>query len=56
MNNNRLLTPQHSSAFQLEIHRLKNFNIRLLQTNNHILHMYYGTAKSSSGSKVTDNR
>lgn len=43
-------------AFQLDIHRLKNFNIKQLPTNNHILHMYYGTAKNTTGQKVTDNR
>ena len=32
-------------AFQLEINRLKNFDIQLIPTQNMKMHLYYATAK-----------
>ena len=32
-------------AFQLEVFRLSNYNIRFCSTDNHTLHLYYGEGK-----------
>lgn len=35
-------------AFQLEINRLRNFDLEAIQTNNYKMHLYLGKAKVSS--------
>ncbi len=43
-------------AFQLEINRLSNFDIRALPCHNHRMHLYLGSAKVAQGQAVTDHR
>lgn len=43
-------------AFQLEIHRLSNFTIQLMPTQNHRMHLYLGSAKVAEGQPITDHR
>ncbi|XP_031574256.1 acetyl-CoA carboxylase-like [Actinia tenebrosa] len=44
-------------AFQLEINRLRNFDLELISTTNHNLHLYFGSAKKlSNKTEVTDYR
>ena len=43
-------------AFQLEINRLSNFDIRALPCQNHRMHLYLGSAKVAAGQAVTDHR
>ncbi|XP_065178755.1 acetyl-CoA carboxylase-like [Sycon ciliatum] len=43
-------------AFQLELKRLMNFNIELISTPFHHMHLYFGAAKVPAGQKVTDHR
>ncbi|XP_020604828.1 acetyl-CoA carboxylase-like isoform X1 [Orbicella faveolata] len=44
-------------AFQLEVYRLRNFDLQTIPTTNHNLHLYLGSAKKlSAQSEVTDYR
>ncbi|XP_029189065.2 LOW QUALITY PROTEIN: acetyl-CoA carboxylase-like [Acropora millepora] len=44
-------------AYQLEINRLRNFDLETIPTTNHNVHLYLGSAKKmSSQSEVTDYR
>ncbi|XP_062596285.1 acetyl-CoA carboxylase 1-like isoform X10 [Saccostrea cucullata] len=43
-------------AFQLEINRLRNFDLEAIQTNNYKMHLYLGKAKVAAGQEVTDYR
>ncbi|XP_075245260.1 acetyl-CoA carboxylase-like isoform X3 [Convolutriloba macropyga] len=38
-------------AFQLEIHRMRNYDLKILPSNNLRLHIYLASAKNSTGSK-----
>ena len=38
-------------AFQLEIHRMRNYDLRILPSNNLRLHIYLAKAKTETGSK-----
>ena len=43
-------------AFQLELSRLKNYDLTSVHTNNHKMHLYLGTAKVAKGRPVSDFR
>ena len=43
-------------AFQLEINRLSNFDIKAIPCHNHRMHLYLGSAKVATGQPVTDHR
>ncbi|KAJ7391694.1 hypothetical protein OS493_017391 [Desmophyllum pertusum] len=44
-------------AFQLEVNRLRNFDLETIPTTNHNIHLYLGSAKKvSAQSEVTDYR
>ena len=43
-------------AFQLEINRLRNFNLVNIPTANYRMHLYLGKAKVAKGQEVTDYR
>lgn len=44
-------------AFQLEVNRLRNFDLETIPTTNHNIHLYLGSAKKiSAHSEVTDHR
>lgn len=44
-------------AYQLEVNRLRNFDLETVPTTNHNVHLYLGSAKKISGqSEVTDYR
>ncbi|XP_014676629.1 PREDICTED: LOW QUALITY PROTEIN: acetyl-CoA carboxylase-like, partial [Priapulus caudatus] len=43
-------------AFQLEINRMRNFDLAFLPTPNHKMHLYFGSAKVPKGQEVTDYR
>lgn len=43
-------------AFQLELNRLSNFDIKAIPTQNHRMHLYLGSAKVEEGQSVTDRR
>ncbi|XP_029649542.1 acetyl-CoA carboxylase-like isoform X2 [Octopus sinensis] len=43
-------------AFQLEINRLRNFDLEAIPTANHKMHLYLGKAKVAKGQEVTDYR
>ncbi len=44
------------SLFQLELNRLKNYELDPLPTSNHKVHLYLGKARVSGGKEVTDFR
>ncbi|KAM9055974.1 acetyl-CoA carboxylase 2 isoform 6-T6 [Megaptera novaeangliae] len=43
-------------AFQLELSRLRNFDITAMPCANHKMHLYLGAAKVKEGTEVTDHR
>ncbi|XP_033740192.1 acetyl-CoA carboxylase-like isoform X1 [Pecten maximus] len=43
-------------AFQLEINRLRNFDLEAIPTANYKMHLYLGKAKVAKGQEVTDYR
>ncbi|CAG5089581.1 Oidioi.mRNA.OKI2018_I69.PAR.g12270.t1.cds [Oikopleura dioica] len=43
-------------AFQLELSRLRNFTLKLYQTQNHRMHLYHGIAKNQCGKESIDHR
>ncbi|XP_077869541.1 acetyl-CoA carboxylase-like, partial [Saccoglossus kowalevskii] len=43
-------------AFQLEINRMRNFDLQAMYTENHRMHLYLGSAKVEQGQEVTDYR
>lgn len=43
-------------AFQLELSRLRNFSLKLIQTRNHRMHLYHGVAKTKEDKSATDQR
>ncbi|XP_059482101.1 acetyl-CoA carboxylase isoform X3 [Neocloeon triangulifer] len=43
-------------AFQLELNRMKNYNLEALPTANQKMHLYLGKAKVAEGLEVTDYR
>ena len=43
-------------AFQLELNRLSNFDIKAIPCHNHRMHLYLGSAKVAKGQPVTDHR
>ena len=43
-------------AFQLELSRLRNFTLKLYQTQNHRMHLYHGIAKNKGGKEPIDHR
>ncbi|KAL5009691.1 hypothetical protein ScPMuIL_011996 [Solemya velum] len=43
-------------AFQLEINRLRNFDLEAIPTDNYRMHLYLGKAKVAKGQEVTDYR
>lgn len=40
-------------AFQLEINRLRNFDLEAIQTNNYKMHLYLGKAKVCSPHSIS---
>ncbi|KAK6168611.1 hypothetical protein SNE40_019808 [Patella caerulea] len=43
-------------AFQLEINRLRKFDLEIIPTANYKMHLYFGKAKVVKGQEVTDYR
>ena len=43
-------------AFQMELNRLSNFDIRAIPCQNHRMHLYLGSAKVAKGHETTDHR
>ncbi|ESP03134.1 hypothetical protein LOTGIDRAFT_199489 [Lottia gigantea] len=43
-------------AFQLEINRLRKFDLEIIPTANYKMHLYFGKAKVAKGQEVTDYR
>ncbi|XP_043240119.1 acetyl-CoA carboxylase-like isoform X2 [Amphibalanus amphitrite] len=43
-------------AFQLEMNRLRTYDLEALPTSNHKMHLYLGKAKVAAGQEVTDFR
>lgn len=43
-------------AFQLELNRLKNYDLQTIPTSSHKMHLYLATAKVASGRQVSDYR
>ncbi|XP_063925251.1 acetyl-CoA carboxylase isoform X2 [Zophobas morio] len=43
-------------AFQLELNRMRNYNLEALPTSNQKMHLYLGKAKGIKGKEVTDYR
>ncbi|XP_022081008.1 acetyl-CoA carboxylase-like isoform X4 [Acanthaster planci] len=43
-------------AFQLEINRMSNFDLQLMDRANYRMHLYLGSAKVQKGQEVTDYR
>ena len=43
-------------AFQLELNRLKNYDLQSVPTSNNKMHLYLGTAKVAKGRPVSDYR
>lgn len=43
-------------AFQLELSRLRNFDITAMPCANHKMHLYLGAARVKEGAEVTDHR
>ncbi|KAJ8978777.1 hypothetical protein NQ317_015501 [Molorchus minor] len=50
----RHLEPAH--AFQLELNRMRSYNLEALPTSNQKMHVYLGKAKVAKGKEVTDYR
>lgn len=43
-------------AFQLELNRMKNFDLTAVPCENHKMHLYLGAARVQQGVEVTDYR
>ncbi|KAJ3603855.1 hypothetical protein NHX12_028596 [Muraenolepis orangiensis] len=43
-------------AFQLELNRMRNFELRAVPCGNHKMHLYLGAARAQQGAEVTDYR
>lgn len=43
-------------AFQLELSRLRNFDVTAMPCANHKMHLYLGAARVQEGAEVTDHR
>ncbi|XP_072289677.1 acetyl-CoA carboxylase isoform X3 [Eucyclogobius newberryi] len=43
-------------AFQLELNRMKNFDLKAVPCENHKMHLYLGAARAQEGAEVTDYR
>lgn len=43
-------------AFQLELSRMRNFDLTAVPCANHKMHLYLGAAKVKGGLEVTDHR
>lgn len=43
-------------AFQLELSRMRNFDLKAMPCANHKMHLYLGAAKVKEGAEVTDHR
>uniref|UniRef100_A0A8C6Y901 acetyl-CoA carboxylase n=1 Tax=Naja naja TaxID=35670 RepID=A0A8C6Y901_NAJNA len=43
-------------AFQLELNRMRNFDLTAVPCANHKMHLYLGAAKVEEGTEVTDHR
>lgn len=43
-------------AFQLELNRMRNFDLKAVPCENHKMHLYLGAAHSQDGAEVTDYR
>uniref|UniRef100_A0A4W3JWV6 acetyl-CoA carboxylase n=1 Tax=Callorhinchus milii TaxID=7868 RepID=A0A4W3JWV6_CALMI len=43
-------------AFQLELNRMRNFDLKAMPCGNHKMHLYLGAAKVEKGAEVTDYR
>ncbi|XP_043910511.1 acetyl-CoA carboxylase 1 isoform X2 [Protopterus annectens] len=43
-------------AFQLELNRMRNFDLKAIPCANHKMHLYLGAAKVAAGIEVTDHR
>ncbi|XP_020776551.2 acetyl-CoA carboxylase isoform X2 [Boleophthalmus pectinirostris] len=43
-------------AFQLELNRMKNFDLKAVPCENHKMHLYLGAAHAQDGAEVTDYR
>ncbi|XP_039717703.1 acetyl-CoA carboxylase 2 isoform X1 [Pteropus medius] len=43
-------------AFQLELSRMRNFDLKAVPCANHKMHLYVGAAKVKEGAEVTDHR
>lgn len=43
-------------AFQLELSRMRNFDLTAVPCANHKMHLYLGAAKVEAGTEVTDYR
>lgn len=43
-------------AFQLELNRMKNFDLTAVPCANHKMHLYLGAARVQEGAEVTDYR
>uniref|UniRef100_A0A8C4R7C5 CoA carboxyltransferase N-terminal domain-containing protein n=1 Tax=Eptatretus burgeri TaxID=7764 RepID=A0A8C4R7C5_EPTBU len=43
-------------AFQLELNRMRNFELRAVPCANHKMHLYFGAARVEQGAEVTDYR
>ncbi|XP_069082674.1 acetyl-CoA carboxylase 1 isoform X4 [Pleurodeles waltl] len=43
-------------AFQLELNRMRNFDLTAIPCSNHKMHLYLGAAKVEAGTEVTDYR
>lgn len=43
-------------AFQLELNRMRNFDLTAIPCANHKMHLYLGAAKVEVGTEVTDYR
>lgn len=43
-------------AFQLELNRMRNFDLNAVPCANHKMHLYLGAARVQEGAEVTDYR
>ncbi|XP_045152620.1 acetyl-CoA carboxylase 2 [Echinops telfairi] len=43
-------------AFQLELSRMRNFDLKAVPSANHKMHLYLGAARVKEGAEVTDHR
>lgn len=43
-------------AFQLELNRMRNFDLKAVPCENHKMHLYLGAARVQEGAEVTDYR